>query len=325
MNFGQAMLYGALGSLTGGMGCFGGGYGMSMYGSIFPMAGMGGYGYGYGYGCSGYGNDYYESMLTMQLGNMAAGLIVGGISHALQGKGGNESLTTADKIEAVEDKADKYLQTLGAGRTLNGFDPYKKASEYTVVSDLKGTEDKAGDKYNRDFDELGQKKNKLQNMKKEDNETAYNKLDAEIKELETKVKTEEAEYNKAKKAREEKEKAVENAIKELTDLKEEYLKLKKQKETEDRNNAINKVDGNSFTRTTKKHLDKYKGSEFDAKTAKIPSKSEVQKALYEYRKDSSADNKKVLENMASIKGAKSFMKEYGFEAIFKTLNINLNN
>ena len=322
MNFGQAMLYGALGSLTGGMGCFGGGYGMSMYGSIFPMAGMG----GYGYGCGGYGNDYYESMLTMQLGNMAAGLVVGGISHALQSKGRNESLTTADKIEAVENKADKYLQTLGAGRALNGFDPYKKASEYTVVSNLKETEDKAEQTLTEDSSKLEKMKDLLKAKNEKDNPTEYKELDKEIKELETKVKTDEAEYNKAKKAREEKEKAVENAIKELTDLKEEYLELKKQKETEDRNNAINKVDGNSLTRTTKKHLDKYKGSEFDAKTAKIPSKSEVQKALYEYRKDSSEDNKKVLENMASIKGAKSFMKEYGFEAIFiKTLKINLSN
>ena len=40
MNFGQALLYGAFGSLTGGMGMYGG-YGMGMGGSLFSMMGMG--------------------------------------------------------------------------------------------------------------------------------------------------------------------------------------------------------------------------------------------------------------------------------------------
>ena len=102
MNFGQSMLYGAFGSLTGGMGgC------MGMGGSIFSMMpgmgmmGMGGFG---GYGMMG---CYSDSMLGAQIGNIFSGCLMAGIGQLFEGRGGNDTEIKSDS--ELESEAEKYV------------------------------------------------------------------------------------------------------------------------------------------------------------------------------------------------------------------------
>lgn len=93
MNFGQALMYGAFGSLTGGMGCFGGGMGMmnpmGMGGSLFSMMGCG-LGNMYGtpasfFGMGGYGCGISDSQYVGTLASMmGSGLLIGGITQAIR-------------------------------------------------------------------------------------------------------------------------------------------------------------------------------------------------------------------------------------------------
>lgn len=118
MNFGQALMYGAFGSLTGGMGCFGGGMGMmnpmGMGGSLFSMMGMGGFGYGCGgfgmssFGMGGFGCGMSDSQYVGTLaGMMGSGLLIGGITKAIQNH-------KAAKAEAENNysKLEEKIQTL---------------------------------------------------------------------------------------------------------------------------------------------------------------------------------------------------------------------
>lgn len=111
MNFGQALMYGAFGSLTGGMGCFGG-YGMGMGGSLFSMMGMGMGGYGCGFGGFGMG-CYSDSMIGMQVGSSIMQYAMYGISRAIEGRGAakaekNEKLNAAkSNVQALNKEISK--------------------------------------------------------------------------------------------------------------------------------------------------------------------------------------------------------------------------
>ena len=104
MNFGQAIGYGLLGSLTGGMGmggCFGGGFGspFSMGGSLFSMMGCGGLGNMYGSPASFFGMGCYsDQMAGAQLGFIGVNLVTGLIGKAIEGRG-------SAKAEAKENAA----------------------------------------------------------------------------------------------------------------------------------------------------------------------------------------------------------------------------
>lgn len=114
MNFGQALMYGAFGSLTGGMGCFGGGMGMmnpmGMGGSLFSMMGMGGLGYGCGgfgmssFGMGGFGCGMSDSQYVGTLaGMMGSGLLIGGITKAIQNHKAAKAETQAKIDNAKSD------------------------------------------------------------------------------------------------------------------------------------------------------------------------------------------------------------------------------
>ena len=114
MNFGQALLYGAFGSLTGGMGCYGGGYGMGnfgmggfgMNGSLFSMMGMGGFGMGgIGMGCCS------DQMLGAQMGMIGFNCILGAINSSVQRKRAEkaETKSNSDSAKNIE-KEIKELQ-----------------------------------------------------------------------------------------------------------------------------------------------------------------------------------------------------------------------
>ena len=160
VNFGQSLLYGMFGSLTGGMGCFGGGYGlggfglggygMGMGGSLFSMMGMGmgmgGYGYGCGFGGFGMG-CYSDSMIGMQIGNSIIQSTLYCVSRALEGRGGNgNNESTSSKIADVKSRASKHLSILNLN-SIAQFNPSLSADKYSVVSDLKVTQASAQKAY----------------------------------------------------------------------------------------------------------------------------------------------------------------------------------
>ena len=154
MNFGKALLYGAFGSLTGGMGCFGGGYGMGgfgMNGSIFSMMGMGGYGFG------GYCGD---SMVGAQMGMIGANCILGVVSKALEGRGGQSSIDELEtNISNINEKIGSQLDILNAdGQSIT-------ESNYTSAKDVEEKYTKATTEANDNYNEAN---NYITN-----NETAY--------------------------------------------------------------------------------------------------------------------------------------------------------
>ena len=116
MNFGQALLYGAFGSLTGGMGmggCFGGfGSPFSMGGSLFSMPGigMGGCFGGFGFG------GYSDSFAGMQIGTALSGIVLGTVSKAIEGRGAakaerEEKLNTAkNNINTLNTEIDELKE-----------------------------------------------------------------------------------------------------------------------------------------------------------------------------------------------------------------------
>lgn len=139
MNFGQALMYGAFGSLTGGMGCFGGGMGMmspfGMGGSLFSMMGcglgnmygtpasffgMGGFGYdcgGFGmssFGMGGYGCGMSDSQYVGTLaGMMGSGLLIGGITQAIRNHKAAKAETQA-KIDNAKSDVSTLTKEIGA-------------------------------------------------------------------------------------------------------------------------------------------------------------------------------------------------------------------
>ena len=135
MNFGQAMLYGAFGSLTGGMGmgCFGGGMGMSpfgMGGSIFSMMGMGGCGFG-GFGMGGFGmsdNQYLGGLM----GLMGSQILIGGITRAIQ-----DHKTAKAEARAEIDNAKSDVSTLTKEK--EALEKENKELETPIGSDGKVT------------------------------------------------------------------------------------------------------------------------------------------------------------------------------------------
>ena len=110
MNFGQAMLYGAFGQLTGMMGmggCFGGGYGMGSYGmgmggSLFSMMG------GFGYGC-GIPDSYVGAQVGLATSSALFQCIGGAISsHREEKATAVKAQETASKnVETLKTKKDK--------------------------------------------------------------------------------------------------------------------------------------------------------------------------------------------------------------------------
>ncbi len=160
MNFGQALLYGAFGSLTGGMGCFGsgygfGGYGMGMGGSLFSMPGIGLGGYGYGCGFGGYGMGCYsDSFMGMQVGASIVQSTLYCVSRALEGRGGNgNGKSTSSKLSEVISSAKKYFETLEIS-SISAFNETKKASEYTSVKSAASNVEKAESSINARLDAI---------------------------------------------------------------------------------------------------------------------------------------------------------------------------
>ena len=117
MNFGQALLYGAFGQLTGMMGGYGmGSYGMGgfgMGGSLFSMMGMGGYGYGSGC-CGMYNYSMPDSYVGAQCGMAAMNVL-------FQGLGGYLSSRREEKA-AANAEVQAALTTLGLS-SVDKFDP----------------------------------------------------------------------------------------------------------------------------------------------------------------------------------------------------------
>ena len=94
-------------------GCFGGfGSPFSMGGSLFSMMGMGMGGYGCGFGGFGMG-CYSDQMVGAQIGNMISGVLIGGISKAIEGRGAaiaerQEKLDTAkNNVKSLNKEIDE--------------------------------------------------------------------------------------------------------------------------------------------------------------------------------------------------------------------------
>ena len=126
-------MYGAFGSLTGGMGCFGGGMGMmspfGMGGSLFSMMGMGGFGYGCGgfgmssFGMGGFGCGMSDSQYVGTLaGMMGSGLLFGGITQAIRNH-------KAAKAEASQN-LDAALDTLN----ISSVDRFSPSMSFNATS-----------------------------------------------------------------------------------------------------------------------------------------------------------------------------------------------
>jgi len=325
MNFGETLLYGALGSLTGGMGC--GGYGMGMGsfgigGSIFPMGTMMS-----GYNCYAGGGCYSADQATaVQVGGLLSNVLIGGLAQCFQGKGGNGKQTLASQIETVESDAKSHLETLGE-TSLKDFNPNKKASEYKAVSDLndnvKGAEGKNNSAVKALEDAEKALRNKglgvehrptkeeIENVLREEckgtNKTEeqiqqyikdnYEKRSNDCDELYNNYKTAKQQEEEAKKAlkeaekvKEAKEKEIQAAINALKPLKESYDKLVEQQKKEQLEKDINDVDGNAINRTRKSKLEKEYTDNGNTWTRRATAE-DIQGALAAYRKNPNEQTK----------------------------------
>ncbi len=354
MNFGQALLYGAFGSLTGGMGCFGGGYGMGMMspfgmgGSLFSMMGMGGY--GMGYGC--------DSMIGAQVGMSMANLAYGAISQAIEGRGGSGSeKSISDKLADVKSNAKTHLEILN-----------KDNGTYTLNSDLTNIKNEIfaeGNKYQKAIDEanenIEQAKVELREStsdleshngkepKKTDSkyqkpkagsttgETEFDeaKYDEDwkkwnTKKLELKEKVTELENSiketgelgkalaKAKQDKINRETEVDNAIKALQPLKEDFNKLKEQEKAEHDAEILDEADGNWLNRASKSSIKNYDGKS-------EATKSQIRGAFNQFIKAKKAGKPAAQKEFAQIL---KNMKEHSpinfkdFEDAYNTLKID---
>ena len=106
MNFGQAILTGMFGSLTGGYGmggCFGG-FNTGCGPSIFPMGTM-----MTGYNCFAGMGGYSDQMVGAQIGLGVTQTLIGGLTQYIEGRGGEK----AEREKAV-DTASNNIETLTA-------------------------------------------------------------------------------------------------------------------------------------------------------------------------------------------------------------------
>lgn len=298
MNFGQALLYGAFGSLTGSMG----GYGMGMNGSLFSMMGMGMGGYGcfggYGMGC------YSDSVVGTQMGLVASQYVMAGVCRAFDGRGGSQSESASSMIDNIKTSAGEYLKKLDKGTTLNNFNPSKKASEYKVVSELTDEISKQESELSTSKDSLDKLETELRKigidqaptkevveeiLKKECKETdpekireyidqnyntKFNELDEKFKAYENAkkdVEDKEKALKILKSEKETKEKEVQTAIDALKPLKEEYDKLKVKEKAQTEAKAYDDADGNWLNRASKSSVEEYNGG--------TCTKSQVRKAF----------------------------------------------
>lgn len=214
MNFGQALMYGAFGSLTGGMGCFGGGYGMgmmnpmSMGGSLFSMMGMGGYGCGIGgFGMGGFGCGMSDSeYVGGLLGLMGSQFLIGGVTQAIK----NHKAAKAEASKNLE----SALETLGITDPLKVNTVNFNADSYN--SDIKTAAQK--ELANLKYDSTMKKPNEITSTT-ENNEISYTYIDYEGKshtdkdksKLEALQKQDQAKYD-LNKAKEKQYNALNNVI-----------------------------------------------------------------------------------------------------------------
>ena len=298
MNFGKAMLYGAFGSLTGGMGgCMGMGMGMGMNGSIFSMMpgmgmmGMGGFG---GYGMMG---CYSDSMLGAQIGNIFSGCLMAGIGQLFEGRGANndgESLSS--KISTVQSNANKHLDILNENGNTYSLDnnDFKYAKvEDSYDAEIKSAESAISQKLtslNKDLLNLGEKPTSVELNEGETTDSstyktrlaeaqtkwqeAKAKIDAEIKVLTEKTDTSNDLVKKlvnAKEAKSIRESEIKNAIDALKPLKSEYDELIAEQKQIQEAKIYDDADGNWLNRASKSSVEKYEGGEC--------TKSQVRKAF----------------------------------------------
>lgn len=180
MNFGQALLYGAFGSLTGGMGCYGGfggfgGYGMG--GSLFSMMGMGMGGYGCGFGMYGFS----DSMYGTQAGFAVSQMVLGGICRAIEGRGSAK----AERKQAISDAKDSVNTLLSEIKSLENVNKGLKNpidSNGNVTPEAKSECTTEANNYTSAVDELNAEKNK--DINTYSNDTIKNLKD-DLKGLET--------------------------------------------------------------------------------------------------------------------------------------------
>lgn len=344
MNFGQAMLYGAFGSLTGGMGgCGFGSYGMGMGmgGSLFSMMGMGGFGgYGMGYGMGfGMSDNQYVGTLA---GLMGSQILIGGISQAIQSHRAAKAEAPASKLNTVNSEAQKQLDILNAEGsttkyTIDNFSTATVEDKYTTaVTEAKGkiTEkiENINGKLNGDYAD-SKKPQKEENESESEFSTRLTKWEQEKAALEAEkaillAKTDtKNELVKAlldvEKAEKDRKEAIDSAKKALLSIKTEYNELQAELKQEKEDKILDDADGNWLNRASKSSIDKYTGKDENGKQV-AATKSQIRGAFNQYilaKKSGKTEDQKRYGTILANMHRNSSENFKDFEDAYVTLNI----
>ena len=344
MNFGQALLYGAFGSLTGGMGMYGG-YGMGMGGSLFSMIGMGMGGYGCGFGGYGIGG-YSDGFASMQLGNAFAGIALNCLTQAIGGgRGGNSSEEVKTKtLEDYKKDAEEQIGAVEDKKIEKAKENAATASEqYKILSSAQKRISEIPEEISK-LEKQKITKGSGENGAFTEKETQQNtKIDKEIARLNDEKKAKEKELNAAlnaiknldikgleniteytsetvitaaaNQAIKDAEKAKTEAINKLAkELKEaDEAEAKKQADRAKLEDDINKVDGNSASRTrASKVKEKFES------TSKDYDENDLQGALAGYRKNPN-DSKTWAKILKDIITSGNVNIKSGYKNVLKTI------
>ena len=283
MNFGQAMLYGAFGQLTGmmGGGCFGGGYGMGSYGmgmggSLFSMMGMGGYGFGAGC-CGMYNYSVPDSYVGAQCGLTAMNVLFQGIGGAISARKADKAAaqenSAANQLTKLNEDAKTHLDTLGLS-SLEKFNPSDTADKYKneYVATFNAADEaitKRQTEINKAKQDLGDRPTSVPADAPEgttlaslqtDYDNKKTALETEYKKLTEKTDTSNAlvkAYKDAETKKNEREKAINDAITALKPLKTKYDELNEQARVENNNNnaKLERKCDNAVDSSTKKQTE----------------------------------------------------------------------
>lgn len=344
MNFGQTILQGMFGSLTGYMGMSGSifGTGGCCGGSGMPMFG------GFGVGV------YSDQMIGMQIGSSIFNYGMMALGQYTQQRKAQK--TTSEQLSTVESEAKTYLKTVNIS-SIEEFTEIKARTSFNrndyngKLADAKtkslNSISSAYSKYitgGKSFTELTEEDFKSVTKTNEDgtvtkemsdaDKIAYEGYKAKLEEykkvmsIDINTNSENVEDESIKNIlveMEEKEEAVNDAIVKLTELKESYDELQAIKTDE----MINDFDGWSGSRTRKSKLNEKLVNEEgnpNNKTwdkTKKATKDDIQGALASYRKAKSPNEEQqwlsVLTNMAANKESET----KGFEVLFERLGISI--
>lgn len=315
MNFGEAMLYGAFGQLTGGIGggCFGG-YGMGGYGmggSLFSMLGMG----GYGCGMSSY--MYDDSYAGAQVGFMGVNIALQGIGGYLQERKANKAnLVTKDLLDSKASANLKVISDVSSTKivSLADFDASKTAAQYdyssldaivsktneeyaTAQSNTAAAKAKletlggetgpkaTDDKYKKTVtDSNGTESTTVDNEKFQADYIAWTNKKNEVTKLETIEATKKEAAKKAQNDRINKESAVQTAIDALKTLKEQYDEI----------DSAEKKQASEI-----KQKEEAKAAEKEAKAERKKDKEAFQKAWDDFKKAPDVTTKTAVDTALS--------------------------